>query len=30
MDVSKLPAGNYLCTLTEDGMEKGNTTVVIK
>jgi hypothetical protein len=30
MDVSKLPAGNYLCTLTEDGMEKGNATVVIK
>jgi alkaline phosphatase D len=30
VDVSKQRAGNYLCTLTEDGMEKGNTTVVIK
>ncbi|MCG3164405.1 MAG: hypothetical protein POELPBGB_00159 [Bacteroidia bacterium] len=30
VNISKLPAGNYLCTLTEDGMEKGNTTVVIK
>ncbi|MGE0636477.1 MAG: alkaline phosphatase D family protein [Bacteroidia bacterium] len=30
IDVSKLQAGNYLCTLTEDGNEKGNTTVVIK
>ena len=30
VDVSKLKPGNYLCTLTEDGTEKGNTTVVIK
>ena len=30
VDISKLKAGNYLCTLTEDGMEKGSTTVVIK
>jgi alkaline phosphatase D len=30
VDVSKLKSGNYLCTLTEEGMEKGNATVVIK